>query len=197
MNMTLHPDGQNFYIGVLNSDGWTRILEQVSSLDDFATESYDPGSQGTVAEVISGDGADFIFAGGDFGTNIRVLRFDGAWTQIDEGAAWSGTAHLLHVTADGLTLLVATTTDLTLRQLTTPSGGEAWSSVANMPFEILSCDRFDLFLETLLIGAASIPAWYPNSAVQHSPNLGAQFQDVTKNMTLPTKVTSIIVGHND
>ena len=196
MNMVLHPDGQNFYIGALNESGYTRILEQVSSLDANATESYDPGSQGTAAEVIAGEGANFIFGGGNFGTNIRVLRFDGTWTQIDEGAAWSGDVHLLHVTSDGLTLMVATTTDLTLRQLTTPGGGESWSSVANMPFEILSCDRFDLFLETILIGTSEIAAWYPNSAIQHSPNNGAQFQDVTKNMTLPAKVTSIIVGQS-
>lgn len=197
MNMVLHPDGSNFYIGALNTDGYTRILEQVATLDDWATESYDPGSQGTVAEVIAGDGGNFIFGGGNFGGDIRVLRYDGTWTQIDEGAAWAGTAHLLHVTSDGLTLLIATTSDFTLRQLTTPSGGEEWSSIAGMPFIVLSADRFDLFLETMLIGALSISAWYPNSAIQHSPNNGAQFQDITKNMTLPTKVTSIIVGHND
>jgi hypothetical protein len=197
MNMVLHPDGQNFYIGVLNSDGWTRILEQVVTLDDWTAESYDPGSQGTVAEVIAGDGANFIFGGGNFGGDIRVLRFSGgAWTQIDEGATWAGDAHLLHVTANGLTLLVATTTDFTLRQLTTPSGGESWSSVSGMPFVVLSADRFDLFLDTILIGANALSAWYPNSAIQHSPNTGAQFQDVTKNVT-PAKVTSIIVGHND
>lgn len=197
MNMILHPDGQNFYIGVLNDTGNTRILEQISSLDANATESYDPGAQGTIAEVIAGDGANFIFGGGDFGGDIRVLRYDGAaWTQIDEGSAWEGTAHLLHVTSDGLTLLVATTTDYTLRQLATPSGGESWSSVAGMPFEILSGDRFDLFLDTILIGAEELAYWYSESAIQHSPNAGAQFQDVTKNMT-PAKVTSIIVGHND
>ncbi len=196
-SMILHPDGQNFYIGALNDTGYTRILEQVASLDANATESYDPGSQGVVAEVIAGSGADFIFGGGDFGGDIRVLRFEGgSWTQIDEGAVWSGTAHLLHVTSDGLTLLVATDDDLTLRQLTTPSGGESWSSVEGMPFVVLSADRFDLFLETILIGAQEESAWYSNSVIQHSPNAGAQFQDVTKNMT-PARITSIIVGHND